>query len=84
MPGTPPVGHCNFWSKTGKAPFTDIKEFIELCSPYKVTFSMGITKVKDYHNPHYPRNFVVCIDKRSTEPSSGEVYDYTLEQLNWK
>ena len=84
MPGPPPIGHCNFWSKTQSNIFTDIKEFINICSPYKVTFSMGITKIKDYHNPNYPRNFVVCIDKRTTEQSDGSIYDYTQEQLNWK
>ena len=39
--------HCNYWSDKVTAKFKDVREFAELCRPYKTAISKIITKPQD-------------------------------------
>lgn len=53
--------HCNYWSDEAIADFKDIKEFIELCKPHKITISKIITKPQDAGKQFA---YLIVVDKR--------------------
>jgi len=53
--------HCNFWDDQAIADFKDIKEFIELCKPYRTTISKIITKPQDAGKQFA---YLIVVDKR--------------------
>jgi ubiquinone/menaquinone biosynthesis C-methylase UbiE len=79
-PSPPPEGHCNWWSDTNSMDFKDIREFIEMAKPYKITIEKGMTKKKDYNNGQ--RCFIIVIDKEVGE-STTKVGDLSTSQMSW-
>ena len=54
-------GHCNYWDDKATADFKDIREFIELCKPYKTTLSKILTKPQDIGKKY---GYLIMVDKR--------------------
>ena len=75
-----PEGHCNWWSDTNSTNFKDIREFVDMAKPYKITIEKGMTKKKDFNNGQ--RCFIIVVDKVEGD-SSSDVGDVSKNQMNW-
>ena len=53
--------HCNYWSDKATERFKDVKEFAELCKPYKTALSKIITKPQDVGKQFA---YLIVVDKR--------------------
>lgn len=81
VPGPPPRGHCNYWSDKTEEGFKDIKEFVEMAKPYKVTIEKGITKKIDFKGRQ--RIYTIKIEKNVKNTGKVSINDISKIQMNW-